>query len=427
MPSLEPQTWQSDGTIPPIDTIVGIDFEQHLIYALDRKKNVFALDLDSRRTRSLLPQTVRAILGPDASLYAVDTALAIVQISRRSVTRFPGRLRALPTQLFATAGGEVLAVEPTIGRLASISADAARSVALPRGPLAASFWGDLIAVATDTGIVLADPQAKRAPAVIREPGARALLFSPSGHRLYAVSGAHELLVIDRFGRTIMKRIPLPAAAAVMRTDFFGNWLLVRAADGSTVWVVDLDRESVLATVTSDWAADLPAISSPHTLLLRRGPDVVALDLSSAALGESGRVAAGAADLWLPVVWAPPPARVLETAEATSDTARVAPPVRIIRADSGRPASPDTSQPVVPAAGTLLYLQVSSTRNPTWADDLAGKLRGAGLQPTILKPAEAEESYRVVLGPFKTREEAEATGRRLGMPSFVITAQGDSGR
>jgi cell division protein FtsN len=76
---------------------------------------------------------------------------------------------------------------------------------------------------------------------------------------------------------------------------------------------------------------------------------------------------------------------------------------------------------------VLYLQVSSSRNPEWAEDLAGKLRAAGLQPTVLKPARAEESYRVVLGPFRTRDAAEETGRRLGMPSFVITAQGDSGR
>jgi cell division protein FtsN len=46
---------------------------------------------------------------------------------------------------------------------------------------------------------------------------------------------------------------------------------------------------------------------------------------------------------------------------------------------------------------------------------------------VLKPAGADETYRVVLGPFRTRDEAEETGRRLGMPSFVITAEGDSGR
>jgi hypothetical protein len=31
----------------------------------------------------------------------------------------------------------------------------------------------------------------------------------------------------------------------------------------------------------------------------------------------------------------------------------------------------------------------------------------------------------VLGPYATREQAEATGRKIGMPSFVVTAQEQS--
>ena len=31
-------------------------------------------------------------------------------------------------------------------------------------------------------------------------------------------------------------------------------------------------------------------------------------------------------------------------------------------------------------------------------------------------------YRVVLGPYSTREQAEETGRKIGMPSFVVSGQ-----
>jgi cell division septation protein DedD len=44
---------------------------------------------------------------------------------------------------------------------------------------------------------------------------------------------------------------------------------------------------------------------------------------------------------------------------------------------------------------------------------------------VLPPARGEELHRVVLGPFATREEAEQAGRKVGMPSFIITA--DSAR
>ena len=44
---------------------------------------------------------------------------------------------------------------------------------------------------------------------------------------------------------------------------------------------------------------------------------------------------------------------------------------------------------------------------------------------MLTPRRAEEAYRVVLGPYSTREQAEETGRKLGMPSFIVTAQDQS--
>jgi len=37
---------------------------------------------------------------------------------------------------------------------------------------------------------------------------------------------------------------------------------------------------------------------------------------------------------------------------------------------------------------------------------------------MLEPGEGEEAYRVVLGPYATREEAEETARSLGRPSFI---------
>lgn len=421
IPSLEQLDWRTESSVPALDTLIGADFERHLILALDRKRNLIALDLDERRARTLAPQVHEAAVGPDGTVYAVDSGRAILQISRRTTTRLPGRLNAMPLALAAAAGGTALAVEQ--GRIAVVGSDATRRVAVPAGPVAATFWGDLVAVGTDSGIVLLDPQSRRQPASIPgTAGARSLLFSPSGHRLYAAGRAHELLVIDRFGHTVLRRIALPGTASALRIDFFGNWLLARASGADDVWVIDLDAERVIGTVHTAWAADLPVVAAPRTIITRQEHDIVARDLASPALPETGRVKGGAADVWVAVTWAP--AAAAAVAEATADTARVVPPPapQAARDTSGTPA--DTA--AEPADG-VLYLQVSSSRNPEWAEDLAGKLRAAGLQPTVLKPARAEESYRVVLGPFRTRDAAEETGRRLGMPSFVITAQGDSGR
>jgi cell division septation protein DedD len=387
-----------------------------------------ALDLEERKARVLAPQIRAAAVGPDGTIYAVDSGRSVLQISRRTTTRFPGTLNQQPSSIAAAAGGSALAIET--GRVAVIGPDGTRRVATPRGPVATTYWGDLLAVGTDSGVVFFDPQSRRQPArVPASARTRALLFSPSGHRLYAAGGDHELLVIDRFGHTVLRRIQLPGTASALRVDFFGNWLLARATGADSVWVIDLDAERVIGSVATTWAADLPAVAAPRTLILREHRDVVARDLASAALTETGRVKDGASDVWVAVSWAPAPA----AAEPTADTARVATtaPTPPPAADTGATTTADTAadraEPPAGPTDARLYLQVSSSRNPSWADDLAGKLRAAGLQPTVLKPAGSEETYRVVLGPFPTREAAEETGRRLGMPSFVITAQGDSGR
>jgi cell division septation protein DedD len=70
----------------------------------------------------------------------------------------------------------------------------------------------------------------------------------------------------------------------------------------------------------------------------------------------------------------------------------------------------------------VYLQVSSSQNPAWANELADKLRAAGLPASVLAPDKSDEAHRVVLGPYATREQAESTGRKIGMPSFIVSGQ-----
>src|SRR5262249_21067979 len=75
-----------------------------------------------------------------------------------------------------------------------------------------------------------------------------------------------------------------------------------------------------------------------------------------------------------------------------------------------------------AAAPSVYLQVSSSQNPAWANELGDKLKAAGLPASVLAPARSDEAYRVVLGPYATREQAEEAGKKIGMPSFVVTPQ-----
>jgi hypothetical protein len=404
IPSLEPSSWSTDEKLPPLDRAVGGDPDQGLVYALDRKQEVVGVDLETRRVRPYMEQVRHAAVGPDGALYAIDSGSAVTQLARRTTVRFRSKLQGTPEEMHGTMAGVLLArvggKKPVLEVLASDQPP--RSTPLPDGELATSLYGDLVAVAADSAVVVYDPQAKRAPLVIRVAGhARDVLFSPSGHRIYVARDEHDLLVVDRFSGQPLGAIRLPGPAKSLRGDEYGRYLLVRPAEGDSVWVVDVGSTRFLGGMDSKWGPDLPAVAAPNTLLMRRGTDVLALDLGHDGFPETGRVKDAAGDLWLPLRWRP--ARDAEVQAA---------------ADSGKVVSDSDSTQAAPS----VFLQVSSSQNPTWANELSGKLRSAGLPASVLPPARSDEAYRVVLGPYATREQAEEAGKKIGMPSFVVTPQ-----
>ncbi len=403
VPSLEPSEWKAEDKLPAVDRVIGADPEQGLVFTLDGKRNLVTLDLETRRVRTYLEQVRSAALGPDGALYAIDTGRTVTQMVRRTPIRFRSKLQGSPKQVFATMTGALLA---RVGDQASVlevlgSDQPPVSTTLPSDLMAPSFYGDLVAVATDTAVVLYQTQGKNAPKSIPLSGKpKAVMFSPSGHRLYVAQENPELLVLDRFSGERLASIKLPGPAKGLRGDRFGQWVLVQPTSGDAAWVVDVGRGRLRGTVPTAWTSDLPAVASPNALLVRRGADLVALDLATEGLPETGRVAGGAADEWLPIAWRPAHDAEGETAADTSALAD---------ADSGK-------------RGTSVYLQVSSSQNPTWANELADKLRGAGLPASVLAPKRSDEAHRVVLGPYATREQAEETGRKIGMPSFIVSGQ-----
>jgi SPOR domain len=403
VPSLAPSSWKAEDVLPPVQRVVGADAELGLVYSLDRKRNLVTLDLETRRVRTSLEQVRAAAMGPDGALYAVDTASAVTQLVRRAPVRFRSKLQGTPRELYATMTGALLArVGEKAPVLEVLGPDQAPvSMTLPTEQFAPSFYGDLVAVATDTGVIIFQTQGKNAPKSMRLSGhPQAVVFSPSGHRLYVAQEDDELEVLDRWSGERLESVDLPGPSKGLRNDRFGQWLLVRPADGDSVWVIDVGRWRLAGSVATKWAADLPAVASPNTLVLRQGKDVVALDLSAKGFPETGRIQGGAGDEWLAIPWRP--ARDAEIEVAPESTA-------LAGADSGK-------------AAAAVYLQVSSSQNPAWANELADKLRAAGLPASVLAPTRSDEAHRVVLGPYATREQAESTGRKLGMPSFVVSGQ-----
>jgi cell division protein FtsN len=95
------------------------------------------------------------------------------------------------------------------------------------------------------------------------------------------------------------------------------------------------------------------------------------------------------------------------------------------AEADRAEAADTTASGEPAPGAepeRVYLQVSSSQNPEYARGLVRQLRQAGLDAGLLTPREDGDPYRVVVGPYQGRAQAEEASRRLNRPSFIVPAQ-----
>lgn len=398
--------WATLDRLGPLSSVVGPDLEQRSVYALDEKRTLVSVELATRRGRPVLGGVADASVGPDGAVVAIDTALGITVVSRRGATRFRSHLPRPARTLAGTLGGTLVAVlggEPAMVTASDVAPLTTTPVA--GGGAALTMYGDLLAIAADSGVALYETGGRRPPRFWAYPGhVTAVAFSPSGHRIYVGRADRELLAVDRFTGETVAELELPDPVAALRGDAAGNWLLARPAGKDSVWVIDASKLTLVGAIATEWGPDLPQVTVRSTVVVRYAGDAVAVEVSGPALREVGRVRNAASDFWVAVRWAPIEVTVARDTATADSTAPVA-------ADTARPASP----------GLAIYLQVSSSRNPEWATGLVQRLKDASLPAKVLPPLTPDELYRVVLGPYPNREDAETAGKSIGMPSFVITA------
>jgi len=380
-------------TGPAGDRIVGFSADDDLVYVLTGT-DLTILDLRAARSRALDSGVTRATMAPTGQvlLTHADASLALAAERRVTPVPPPAGLDKVE-QVWPLPGGRVAAVARGDSGRALYVVGSGKTISrrpLPEGPVTPSAWGDVAAVASPEGVllveVLRDTPARRLDV---DSDVRALAFSGSGHRLYVATTEPEIRVFERFEGDLLSRIALDGAATALRADPFGRYLFV--AIGQRVVGVDLADGAVLP-LPGAWRPDLPSAGPDGTILLARDEDVITRRPGDK--GPLGTVAGGARDHWL---------------IAQLDVRR--PALQLARADAisgGRGAG-----------GGEIFVQVSSTSNAQWAEGLASDLRTAGMAARVLPPASADEMYRVVLGPYDTRDEAEEIGRKLGMPYWIF--------
>lgn len=404
LPSLTESEWEAGERTPALASVAGAASETPQVLLLDRRRNLVALSLASGRVRQLLAGVHLATVSADGSFYALDSAGHPFMVGRRTPQPYQHPFGGVPTRVHVGASDRLVGVDTAAPALEVLSpSDTLRIIPLESSRVALSLWSDLAAVATDTAVVVHDPTGRTDRRRVRLEGVQGVTFSPSGHQIYAATREGVLAVIERYSLSVQRRVELPAPAGDVRAGPFGRWLLVERAGADSAWVVDLDHDSLVGTVPSAWGDEMPLITSPNVLLARDGDAIVAFDLAAAGMPEAGRLEEVGDDLVAVVQWSP----------ARRDLAQEA-------LDADSTAGTDSTPPDSAGTGERIYLQVSSSQNPAWAEELSTRLAGAGLAASVLAPADSSDPHRVVLGPFATREEAEQAGRTLGMPNFIIT-------
>lgn len=405
--SLLPWGWSSSTNVPPLERALGYDLDERIVWAVDEDARLVGIDLASGGWRTYLTGVRRAAVGPDGSVLVVDSANRLVRLKRRIPAVLAAGFSEPPLAIWGAIGGQALAVSTdSIPGLRLISADRSGPPApVGNGAVAPSFWGELAAVMDGEELRLVRTTDATTLRTIRLPGSPSqVLFSPSGHRVLALVG-REVIVADRFSGQRLPSIGLPGPAQQARIDPSGRWLLVRAPAGDSAWVLDLATSRHVATFDTEWRDDLPLIAGAATLLIHTGDAVEAWDLATARPERLTTVSGGTNDLWIVIPWVP--ATRASGALAAAETA-VRQQDRTLITDSSRA---DPAEEV--------WLQISSSQNPEWAEDLAKQLRDSGHAATVWQPGSREESYRVVVGPFPGRQQGEEAGRRLGRPFFIV--------
>jgi len=396
LPDLEEVAWRFESGGGHIAAVVGFAGDEDLAYSLSADNDLIALDLATGRARVVDSLVAMAAVGPTGTPHFIRLDGTTASIERRALRRWNTVFDTLafPTQIWGGVRQRLISLfDDGNGRSLRVDADGQASIVqpIPAGELAMALWGDIAAVATDSGIVVIDPADPESRGFAPIPGASHIAFSPPGHRMYVVTG-NRLLTLERFDLIVIDSLDLPGPVETIRFDRLGLLLMLRPLGADSAWIVDIVRSEITGAVQTEWSDDLPLIAYDGSLLTRWDGSIWAT--AANAIGEPAK-ADGDSDRWMAAAW-DPRRPALELAAETQETVDLTP-------------------------GQLLFVQVSSTHNADWAVEFAQNLRRAGVDASVLPRDPGEALYRVVLGPYPSREEAEGTAQKLGLPFWIFTA------
>jgi len=282
--------------------------------------------------------------------------------------------------------------------------------------------GDRLYLAVDSGLAVLRTRTMDWGATIptREP-IITMASSPSGDRVFALTDSRrEVVIIDRFREVVSDNVELPQRTRDFRVDPFGRYLLARAEQGDSIWVIAIGTAKVLGGFRGGWRPDLPFVTYDGAIANASGDDVQFID--GETLRPLRRLRGGANDFWYPFLWDGfrPRAALLDQPVSFDSLALDSTVVDSTRADSSRQATGQIADTVAPKGFIVsfaAYMVEESART------LASRIHVGGEAARVVTTSRNGSTiYRVVLGPFLTRAEAERAGQESRLPYWVFEGE-----
>jgi len=460
-PRVDSLVWTASTKSPALARLLGFDDGAGSVLAVDTKGGVVRIDL--RRgdvTRDPASKLFDLTSADGSAAFGLGTDGTVTRLTPAGSWTF--KPPAPAHDVVPQPDGTVLLLanhaEQTVAWLIRPPDDhIIDSVILPRVTRAIRTpAGDRVYFPVDSGLVgVRGRDLQIVPSVHLPARPRAVVTSPSGDRIYTTAdSSNALLVIDRYTGRVTTTITLPTAPSVLRMDPTGRYVLARAAEGDSAYVISVSTDRLVGGTITDWRADLPAVAPNGWIALLRGKNVVFVDAES--LTTQRTVEDGAADDWMFVAWngfrprasgLDNPVTFDQNDSVQRDTSENPFAGQVPGADTlpEDTLSPPEATPMPAPAPRVPTMALPRTpvppRNPSAADS-AARASGYTVQFAALRAQDAAAAvlrdthvtgatprlvattrdgvtiYRVVIGPFATREEAERVARTSGKSYWV---------
>ena len=417
---------------PAIDRVLAFDADAGSIAVVDKKGFPARLDLretDVLKAAKTKLTSLSSVNGND--IYGINNKGEIIRLNPNgSDWKFKP---AVPARaVFAQPNGDVIVsankgAQTLVWRVHPPDDIAEDSAVLPlAGRAVRTQLGGRIYFTVDSGLVGVKGKDLSSLGAVQLPSrVRALTPTPSGDRLYVATMADSLIsIVDRYNGRVESGLTLPQPPSDLRMDPLGRYLLARFPQQDSAWVIAIGTNTLLGAVPTRWESDLPAVTPDGRLALLGAKDVTFADPQKP--DTKSTIAGGAKDYWYFFAWDGfrPRAQGLDqpvtfpsdsgptdslTASSTLPTAGASPPPAA--ADTSRaPTAPVTPGAVRPASSGFV-VSFASLLSEEKAQQVASAIKVNGAPAHVVFTTTAGSPiYRVVMGPYLTRGEADRIGR-----------------